>query len=202
VTPLLTGLGLAAAAGLNAWAVRLLFHGLVRLMPQDFPGPVTAFLSSPVVLEVALVLFLLEFIVNKIPLVDRFWESAHTLLRPIVGVLLCLACLPDSAGVLGRIGASVGAAAATLAAHLAKSTTRLTSTAATRGVTQFFLSLAEDVVAVVLATLCFFQPLFTAILLVGLAGILLLHRPRVGRTVQLLLFRLQHPRTKPVTTDE
>ncbi|HTD52639.1 MAG TPA: DUF4126 family protein, partial [Thermoanaerobaculia bacterium] len=90
--------------------------------------------------------------------------------------------------------AAIGAAAATLAAHLAKSTTRLTSTAATRGVTQFFLSLAEDVVAVVLATLCFFQPIFTVILLVGLAGLLLLHRPRVSRTVQLLFFRLQHPR--------
>jgi hypothetical protein len=194
VTALLTGLGLAAAAGLNAWAVLLLFHGLVRLMPQEFPGPVTAFLSSPVVLEVALVLFLTEFIVNKIPVVDRFWESAHTLLRPIVGVLLCLACIPESAGTLGRIGLAVAAGAATLSGHLAKSTTRLTSTAATRGLTQFLLSLAEDVVAIVLASLCFFQPWFTAILLVGLASVLLLHRPRVGRTVQLLLFRLQHPR--------
>ena len=199
---LLTGLGLAAAAGLNAWAVLLLFRGLVLLMPQEFPGSITTLLASPTVFQIALALFLAEFIVNKIPLVDRFWESAHTLLRPIVGVLLCLACLPDSAGVLGRIGGAVAAAAATLAAHLAKSTTRLTSTAATRGVTQFFLSLAEDVVAVVLATLCFFQPLFTAILLVGLAGMLLLHRPRVSRTVQLLLFRIQHPRAKPVTSDE
>jgi len=202
VTALLTGLGLAAAAGLNAWAVLLLFHALVRLMPQEFPGPFAAFLSSSAVLEVALVLFLLEFIVNKIPIVDRFWESAHTLLRPIVGIFLCLACIPDSAGVLGRIGAALGAAAATLAAHLAKSTTRLTSTAATRGLTQFLLSLAEDIVAVVLATLCFFQPFFTAILLVGLGIVLLMHRPRVGRAVQMLLFRLQHPRSKTVTSDE
>src|SRR5215472_7766398 len=94
VTALLTGLGLAAAAGLNAWAVLLLFQGLVRLLPQDFPGTVTPFLASPLVLEVALILLLTEFIVNKIPFVDRFWETAHTLLRPVVGVLLALACLP------------------------------------------------------------------------------------------------------------
>ncbi len=193
MTAVLTGLGLAAAAGLNAWAVLLLFEGLVRLMPQEFPGVTTAFLSSPATLQVALVLVLAEFIVNKIPFVDRFWESAHTLLRPIVGVLLALACLPESAG-LGRVGVGVAAAAATLCAHLAKSTTRFTSTAAIRGSTQFLLSLAEDVVAVVLATLCFFQPWFTAILLGGLVTVLLLHLPRVGRTIQMLLFRLQHPR--------
>lgn len=195
MTALLTGLGLAAAAGLNAWAVLLLFHGLVRLMPQEFPGTVTAVLASPIVLQIALVLFLLEFIVNKIPLVDRFWESAHTLLRPIVGVLLALACVPESAG-LGRVGVAVGAAAATLGAHMAKSTTRLTSTAATRGFTQVLLSLAEDVSAIALATLCFFQPWFTAILLAGLALVLLLHGPRVGHAFQMLIFRLQHPRRR------
>ena len=193
MTALLTGLGLAAAAGLNAWAVLLLFHGLVRLMPQEFPGAVAVFLSSPALFQIALVLFLTEFIVNKIPLIDRFWESAHTLLRPIAGILLALACVPDSLGI-GRVGVAIAAAAAALGAHLAKSTTRLTSTAATRGFTQFLLSLAEDVVAVVLGTLCFFQPWFTAILLLGLAIVLLLHRPRVSQAVQMLLFRLQHPR--------
>src|SRR5207253_3324229 len=68
--PVLTGLGLAVAAGFNAWAVLLVFHGLVRLLPQDFPGPVTAFLASPLVFQLALALFLAEFIVMKIPLAD------------------------------------------------------------------------------------------------------------------------------------
>jgi hypothetical protein len=197
VIALLTGLGLAAAAGLNAWAVLLLFRGLVLLMPQEFPGSITALLASPTVFQIALALFLAEFIVNKIPLVDRLWESAHTLLRPIIGVLLALACIPESAGV-ARVAVAVAAGAVTLAAHLAKSTTRLTSTAATRGGTQVLLSLAEDIVAVVLATLCFFQPWFTAILLAGLAFVLLMHRPRVAHAFQMLIFRLQHPRRRNV----
>jgi hypothetical protein len=75
-----------------------------------------------------------------------------------------------------------------------KSTTRLTSTAATRGLTQFLLSLAEDVIALVLATLVFFQPLFTLIFLAGLAAVLLMHRPRVAHALQVLFFRIQHPR--------
>jgi Domain of unknown function (DUF4126) len=195
VTAVLTGLGLAAAAGLNAWAVLLLFHGLALLLPQDFPGFTTPFLASPLVFQVALVLFLTEFVVNKIPLVDRVWESVHTLLRPIIGVLLASACVADPSWAV-RAGVALAAAAAALAAHLAKSTTRLTSTAATRGGTQFLLSLAEDVIAVVLAALCFFQPWFTAIFLGGLAIVLLMHRPRVAHALQIVLFRLQHPRRR------
>jgi len=196
VIPVLTGLGLAGAAGWNAWAVLLLFEGLVKLMPQEFPGSVTSYLSSPIVFQIALVLFLTEFVVNKIPFLDRFWESAHTLLRPIVGALLALACVADTS-LPARIGVVVGAVVTTLAAHVAKSTTRLTSTAATRGMTQFLLSLAEDVIAVVLATLVFFQPLFSLIFLGGLLVVLVMHRERVGHALQVLFFRIQHPRRRP-----
>jgi hypothetical protein len=135
----------------------------------------------------------MEFIVNKIPFLDRFWESAQTLLRPIVGALLALACVAEPSWT-GRAAVVVGAVLATLAAHVAKSTTRLSSTAAIRGGTQFLLSLAEDVIAVVLATLVFFQPLFTAILLAGLGVVLLTHRPHVAHALQVLFFRIQHPR--------
>jgi hypothetical protein len=195
MTPLLTGLGLAAAAGWNAWAVLLVFHGLVRLLPQDFPGPVTPFLASPFVFQLALVLFLAEFIVAKVPLADRVWEAAHTLLRPVVGALLALASVAAPAWP-ARAGVAAAAVIVTLGTHAAKSTTRLTSTAATRGFTQFALSLAEDVVAVALAVLLFFQPWFTAIVLSGLLLVLLTHRSRVQHALGVLFFRIAHPRRR------
>jgi len=196
VTPLLTGFGLAAAAGLNAWAVLLLFHGLVRLLPQDFPGIATPFLASPFAFQLALVLFLAEFVVTKIPLADRVWETAHTLLRPVVGILLALACVATSSWA-AQAGIAAGAALVTLGAHAARATTRLTSTAATRGGTQFALSLAEDVVAVALAALLFFQPWFTVIVLSGLLVLLLTHRARVQHALGVLFFRIAHPRRTP-----
>lgn len=193
MTPLLTGLGLAAAAGWNAWVVLLLFNGLIRLLPQEFPGPTSAFLSSRMALTVAVVLFLAEFIVDKIPFADRLWDLAHTLLRPLVGALLALACHPED-GLLGLVAVGGGGALSTLAAHVARSTSRLTSTAATRGPAQFAHSLAEDVVAVVLATLAFFIPWFTALLLAALAALLFTHRARVRAALAVLFFQLQHPR--------
>jgi hypothetical protein len=193
LTGLLTGLGLAAASGLNAWAVLLLFQGLVRLLPQEFPGGVTAALSSPFVLDLAIVLFLLEFIVDKIPFIDRIWEALNSLLRPAIGALLALACVPVS-GLAARALVVVAAVAVSFAAHAAQITTRLTSTAATQGWTQVALSLVEDIVAIVLAILLFFQPWLTLVVLAALALVLLTHWARVQRALGVLFFRLQHPR--------
>ena len=193
MTGLLTGLGLAAAAGWNAWVVLLFFNGIFRLLPELFPGPTAAFLSSRGVLQIALVLFLAEFVIDKIPIADRFWDLGQTVLRPLVGALLALAA--SSATGAGELaGVALGGMVATLAAHLVKSTTRLTSTAATRGFAQFVVSLAEDIVALVLATLAFFVPTFSAILLFGLAILLATHRHEVWRAVKVLFFQIQHPR--------
>jgi hypothetical protein len=193
VIPVLSGLGLAAASGLNAWAVLLMFNGLARLLPQDFPGSVTGFLTSPFILELSVVLFLTEFVVNKIPFVDRFWEAMNTVLRPLVGALLALACLPETTPIV-RLLVGAAAAVVTFAAHAAKSATRMTSTAATRGIAQLALSIAEDLVAVALAALLFFQPWFTLFFLGALLVSIGMHWPRVRRGLAVLFFRLQHPR--------
>jgi hypothetical protein len=195
LTPLLTGLGLAASAGFNAWAVLLLFNGLYRLLPQEFPGPLAALLASPTALDLALILFLLEFVADKIPLVDRFWDAAQTLLRPAVGASLAMASVGEWP-LAGRLTVALAGVLATLGTHLAKSTSRLTSTAAVRFGSQFALSIAEDLLAVVLATLTFFQPVITLIFLVALAVALATHWLRVRRAVEMLLFRVQHPRTR------
>jgi uncharacterized membrane protein len=193
LTALLTGLGLSAAAGLNAWAVLLLFNGLVLLLPQEFPGPATAFLSSHFALTVALIMFLAEFVADKIPLVDHLWNLAHTLLRPIVGALLMLSCVPESQPA-ERIGLGLAGAVVSLLTHLAKTTTRLTSTAATRGLAQVALSLAEDALAFAVGALVFFVPWFTAIFLGGLIVVLVLDRRRVRHGLAVFFFRLKHPR--------
>jgi hypothetical protein len=192
LTAILAGLGLAAAAGLNAWVILLLFNGLFLLLPLEFPGPAAAWLSSHGALTAAAVLFLLEFVADKIPVVDHLWNVLQTLLRPVVGALLMLSCVPESAG--PPAGFALAGAAATLATHFAKSTTRLTSTAATRGFAQFALSLAEDVVAVALGALMFFVPWFTGIFLAGLLLLLIVERRRVREALAVLFFRLKHPR--------
>lgn len=193
MTGILTGLGLSAAAGLNAWAILLLFNGLYLLLPLEFPGPTAALLSSHFAVTAALVLFLTEFVADKIPIVDHLWNLAQTVLRPVVGAMLTLACAPETSPA-ERAALAVAGAAATLATHLVKSTTRLTSTAATRGMAQLALSLAEDAVALAIGALVFFVPWFTGILIAALAFLLVLDRKRVLHGLAVLFFRLKHPR--------
>ena len=193
INGVLIGLGLSAAAGLNAWAVLLLFQALVLVVPQEFAGPSVAFLSSRAVLTAALVLFLAEFIADKIPIVDHLWNLAQTVLRPAVGALLALSVIPDPSPA-ARVGLAAGGAAATLLTHLVKTTTRLTSTAATRGLAQLAVSLAEDLIAVTLGALVFFVPWFSWILLVGLVLLLAVERRRVAHGLAVMFFRLKHPR--------
>ncbi len=193
MTAILTGLGLSAAAGLNAWVVLLLFNGLILVLPQEFPGPAATMLSSHTAVTVAFVLFLAEFVADKIPLVDHLWNLAQTLLRPVVGALLMLAAVPAASMPL-RLALAAAGATATLAAHLAKSTTRLTSTAATRGLAQFALSLAEDAVALALGALVFFVPWFSAIFVGALFALLIIDRKRVLHSLAVMFFRLKHPR--------
>ncbi len=196
MTSLLTGLGLAAASGLNGWAVLLLYNGLYRLSPQEFPGPLAAFLANPFMFELALVMFLLEFVADKIPFVDRFWDVAHTLLRPVIGGALAMAFVGEWP-LASRLGVGLAGVAATLAAHLAKSTSRLTSTAALQFGSQFAMSIAEDLLAVMLAAVMFFEPRITLVFLGALVISLVTHWPRVRRGITILFFRLQHPRSKP-----
>ena len=192
-TGVLIGLGLSAAAGLNAWAVLLLFHGLYLVLPQEFGGPSVAFLSSEAVLTAALVLFLAEFVADKIPIVDHVWNLVQTVLRPVVGAMLALSAVSDPSPA-ARFGLAAAGAAATLLTHLVKTTTRLTSTAATRGLAQLAVSLAEDLVAVTLGALVFFVPWFSWILLGSLVLLLAVERRRVRRSLAVMFFRLKHPR--------
>jgi uncharacterized protein DUF4126 len=193
LTAILIGLGLSAAAGLNAWVIVLLFHGLFLLAPQEFPGSTAALLSSQGVLTVAMVLFLAEFVADKIPIVDHLWSLSQTLLRPMVGALLPLALVAD-ASPAARAGLAAAGALVTLATHFAKSATRLTSTAATRGVAQMALSLAEDAFALALGALVFFVPWFAAVFLGALVLLIVLDRRRVLRGLAVMFFRLKHPR--------
>jgi hypothetical protein len=192
-TGVLIGLGLSAAAGLNAWAVLLLFEGLYFVVPQEFGGVTVALLSSQAVLTAAVVLFVAEFVADKIPIVDHVWNLVQTILRPVVGALLALAVIADPTPG-GRVALAAGGAAATLLTHLVKTTTRLTSTAATRGLAQLAVSLAEDLLAVTLGALVFFVPWFSWVLLSGVVLLLAVERRRVAHGLAVMFFRLKHPR--------
>lgn len=139
-------LGLAFLCGLNLYLATFLLSLSLRQgwVPPDFI-PALAPLGHPALLGLALLLFLLEFILDKIPWVDSLWDALHTLIRPAGAAALALAIL-SSAGLspAATFLAAAAAALVALAAHLTKTGLRLLINASPEPFTNTLASLAED----------------------------------------------------------
>lgn len=188
-----TGLGLAAGAGLNAYAVLLVYGLVARLFPEEFPGAIAQVLSEPTILAVLGGLYVLEFFADKIPILDHLWDAVHTVVRPLAGGLLAVAAVAPANETSLAVLAGGGGGLAALAAHVVKGTARLTSTALTAGVANFALSLAEDILAVLQAVVSIFLPLVALVLAIAVLALCLLCVPKLARGVNLFGRRRRKP---------
>ena len=188
-----TALGLSLAAGFNAWATALVFGACARIFPDLLGGSLARFFASGPILTMAAILFAAEFLAEKIPFLDHFWDFAHTFLRPAAGAALAAACLP-SHGTAPRIAAAAAGAVVTLAAHLGKAASRLTSTAAVSVPVRLALSFAEDVIAVSVAAVSIFSPELSLAVVGAVLILIVLLFGRVRRAAAILFFLAAHPR--------
>ena len=80
-------LGTSFASGLNLYATVAAAGLFQRLGVVTLPEPLQI-LANPIVLGMALTLFLIEFVADKIPYVDSAWDALHTFIRPPAAALL------------------------------------------------------------------------------------------------------------------
>src|SRR5688500_7855997 len=133
-----TSVGLGIGAGVNAYATLLVFGLFARFNPGWFPGDSAQFFASTPVLVGLGVLYLIEFVADKVPAIDHAWDVIHTFVRPAAGAVVALSAanadLPQHYAVI----ASVLAGGAALTSHLGKAGLRAASTASTGGVANPF----------------------------------------------------------------
>lgn len=153
--------GTGFGAGINLYGVVL----LLGLLERSGAAEVPEVLGSPAVLIVAGLLYLAEFVADKIPYIDNAWDALHTLLRPagaaVLGVLLA-----SGAGEPGAL-AGAGAGGLALIAHAAKASARAAINTSPEPASNIAVSLAEDGLAAGLVWLAVHHPL-VALLLVAL----------------------------------
>jgi hypothetical protein len=147
VGSLLTAAGLGLGAGINAYATLLVFGFAARWWPDIFHDDLARFFAMTPVLIVVAVLYLIEFVADKVPAVDHVWDVIHTLIRPVAGALVGWAAVSDRIPHGAVILASIIAGGAALSAHATKATIRAASTLTTAGLGNPVLSLMEDVFA-------------------------------------------------------
>src|SRR5213080_2574300 len=144
-TALAYAIPLAFASGLNLYAtvavLGLSSHfGLVAL-PDQFRA-----FDNPMVIGVALVMYAVEFVADKIPWFDSVWDAVHTVIRPIGGALIAVnaigAATPASMALAALLGGTIAATT-----HVTKAATRAAVNVSPEPFSNWFLSLAEDVIA-------------------------------------------------------
>lgn len=173
VFELLTGLGLAMPAGLNAYipllAVALAdrYFGLINLAePYDV-------ISTPAAILIITVLLIIEVLADKVPLIDHVNDLINSVIRPAAGAVLVMASTdavtsinPVFAMVLGLISAG--------GVHAVKASVRPTITATTGGLGNPIVSAAEDAVAIGLVILALLAPIFILGALFALMALLIM----------------------------
>lgn len=155
ITLFLTGAGLAASAGLNAYLPILILALVDRTTTFiDLPTPYD-WLSSNVGLFVILLLLPLELIPDKIAKIDHFSDLIHTAIRPGAGALVFMAVVHQSEDIHLVFGLILGLIIAG-AVHWLKASSRPGITNTTDGLGNPIISLIEDLLSGILALVAVF----------------------------------------------
>src|SRR4051794_4373278 len=104
-TSILSGFGLAAPAGLNAW-LPLLITGLAarfHLFGFKLTAPFDTLSQTPIIIVLCVLLFI-EIFADKIPAIDSINDMIHTFIRPVAGGILFAA----NSGQVGAIDPTGG----------------------------------------------------------------------------------------------
>lgn len=190
---LLTGLGLASAAGLNAYIPLLAIGLLARFTALVTLPPGWAWLENGWVMTIVAVLLVIEVVADKIPALDSVNDVIQTFVRPTAGGIVFGAGTSAQTAAVADPGAfvtsgqwipvAIGVVVA-LVMHLTKSAVRPVANASTAGIAAPVLSSVEDAASVGLVFVAILLPVVVLIVLALIvwAAFALWRRKRRRRT--------------------
>lgn len=185
ITLIGTIFGLGFVSGLNLYATVLTVGLFVRLNLVTLPESMQdlAILGHPTVMLVAGVLFLIEFVADKIPWVDSSWDSIHTLIRP-VGAAVMGGYALTGADPATETALALACGGVALTSHTTKASARVVANASPEPFSNAFLSVFEDVIVVVGVGLTFLLPLIMLALVILFIIVFIWISPRLYRVIK------------------
>jgi hypothetical protein len=184
-----TAAGLGWASGMRLYAV-LFFLGALHHFGIYELSAALHVLAHPAVMTVAGVLFLVEFLADKVPGVDTVWDAVHTFIRIPAGALLAAGAV---AGADAGLALAAGLLGGVLAAgtHFTKAGARALINASPEPVSNWAASFSEDAVSL----LGLYAALKYPLLFLGLLALFVLLAiwllPRIWRGVKRLFATLR-----------
>ncbi len=170
-------LGFSLAAGVNLYATVAILGLASRYEWVQLPEQFKAF-DNPWIIGAAGMLYVVEFVADKVPWVDSIWDSIHTLIRPVGGAAIAVASLGDASPTMTAAIALLGGAVSA-SSHATKAGTRVAANTSPEPFSNWFLSIAEDIFVIGLSFITLKFPLIA----LGISAVILLLMALVARTI-------------------
>ena len=180
-----TSISAGYAAGLNAYGTVFLLGLLGRAGFGEVPHELT---TTPILIAAG-AMYAIEFVTDKVPLLDSAWDLLHTAIRPAIGSVIGVefADLDQATGAETLVAGGAGGSTA-LVAHGLKAGIRLGVNASPEPFSNIVVSLIEDALAAGVIALALKEPLIAlAVVIVLLAigiGLVLYLRKRIKRALE------------------
>ena len=157
-------MGFSFAAGINLYATVAILGLASRYNWVSLPSQFRAF-DNDLVIGAAILLYVVEFVADKIPWFDSIWDAVHTAIRPVGGAVIAVTTLgeasPATQALVGLLGGTLAAGS-----HLSKAGTRAAANTSPEPFSNWFLSLGEDAFVVGLGVLALKYPIVAALVVI------------------------------------
>lgn len=183
--------GLAWASGIRLYAVLFSAGLLGNLGYLALPATLQP-LENPWVIGIAGALFAVEFLADKIPIVDSIWDGIQTFIRIPAGAVLAALAMgehpPELMLVAGLLGGSIAAGT-----HLAKAGGRALINSSPEPFSNVAASLGEEAMVAGGLYAAIYHPVVFLIILGGFVILLIWLLPKLIRGIRMLFGRLFRP---------
>jgi Domain of unknown function (DUF4126) len=174
-------LGTAWTSGINLYATVSVLGLLQRIGGVKLPGGLDV-LDNWWIIGVAGGLYVVEFFADKIPYVDSVWDVVHTFIRVPAGAIVAYAAVSDMDPAIVIPATLIGGGFA-LASHGTKAAARMGANLSPEPVSNWTLSIFEDIIAFGGVLLAVFAPFVIGVVLIVFAIFFLWFFPKVVRAI-------------------
>lgn len=156
-------LGSAWTSGINLYATVSVLGLLQKFSAIKLPGGLEV-LDNWWIIGIAGGLYLVEFVADKVPYVDSVWDVIHTFIRVPAGAIVAFAATSEMNETV-KIAATLLGGGLALSSHGTKAALRAGANLSPEPVSNWILSIVEDLIAFIGTILAVFAPALIAIVL-------------------------------------
>lgn len=174
-------LGTAWTSGINLYATVTVLGLLQKFGATKLPGGLDV-LDNWWIIGIGGFLYLIEFFADKIPYVDSVWDVIHTFIRVPAGAVVAYAATNQTDASVQTIATLLGGGLA-FSSHGTKAALRAGANLSPEPVSNWVLSIIEDIIAFAGSILAVFAPVLIAIVLLIFAVFFIWFLPKVIRGI-------------------